>query len=85
MQGNEFGSSSFSSGRKVTQGNEFVASVEEPLLRGKEDRHLKSVQTLSDRKISMITCNGKLKLPFEEMVQLSKALSEVEGDVENRK
>ena len=41
--------SSFSSTRKLAQGNESVASVEGSVLREKRDRDLNSVRTLSDR------------------------------------
>ena len=52
------------------RGNESISSVEGTLSRGRRDRDLESVQTLSEKEISMLTLNRKLNWLVKENAQL---------------
>ena len=73
--------------RNLVRGNASIASVEGALSRGKRDRDMESVQTLSEGKIYVSTWSKKLNWLFQENAQptLTPDLKRWWSDTWNRK
>ena len=85
MRNNEFVPSLFSGAKKLVRGNEFVAGVEESVLRRKRERDLNSVQTLSDRQNLHRNQERKAGSAVRRESAAQKRLSEAEADLEIRR
>ena len=74
----------WSSTEKLVRGNASIASVEGDLSRGKRDRDLESVQTLSDRRILHVYLEQKAELVVQGECAAQRRLSEAEADMNIR-
>ena len=70
--------------RKLVQGNESISSVDGTLSRGKRDRDLESVQTLSERRNLHAFLERGAELAVQGDSEAQKRLSEAEAEMDIR-